>query len=307
MQEFSFDIPLQPIEDEITIAAGVKLFMLRTDLNHPYFGGNKFFKLKYNLEEARKRKKEAIVTFGGAFSNHIAATAVAGKVYGFKTIGIIRGDETGDLNPTLKFAMEQGMELHFVSREIYKLKENFDFIDKAQFSKSTILQINNSFIIPEGGANSLGIKGCSEIGNYITIPYDVICCPCGTGTTLAGIILSLDVAQKALGFQVLKGENYLQNEVDKWLHEFSSAYKSWSINEDYHFGGYAKRTPQLIAFVEEFERLHNIPLDFVYTSKMMFGIYDLMQKNHFQKGQTVIAVHTGGLQGNAGFKIKSKD
>jgi 1-aminocyclopropane-1-carboxylate deaminase/D-cysteine desulfhydrase-like pyridoxal-dependent ACC family enzyme len=304
MQKLSFDIPIEHIEDETTIAASVNLYVLRLDLNHPDFGGNKIFKLKYNIEEARRQGKKCLLTFGGAYSNHIAATAAAGRVHGFKTVGIIRGEESSNDNPTLKFASEQGMELHFVSREMYRSKDGFDFFSQAQFSQSEILKFSNSFIIPEGGANEHGISGCREITDHITIDYDHVCCPCGTGTTIAGIILALKDKQSALGFQVLKGENYIRNEVKRWLDQFGHPPNNWNINEDYHFGGYAKRTAELIAFIEKFEFQHKIPLDFIYTGKMMFGIYDLMRKKYFKEGKTIIAIHTGGLQGNQGFNNK---
>ncbi|MCE3279524.1 MAG: 1-aminocyclopropane-carboxylate deaminase [Bacteroidetes bacterium] len=302
MQGHSFDIPLVQIKDEITENHEVKLYILRTDLNDPFISGNKLFKLKYNLEKAAKENKESILTFGGAFSNHIAATAAAGNKYGFKTIGIIRGEKTEELNPTLKFAQEQGMELYYVSRESYGLKDSPDFLSNLQFSNSQILQFTNSFIIPEGGSNELGIKGCKEITDHIKIPFDVVCCPCGTGTTFSGIILSLKKDQSALGFQVLKGKNYLKGEVESWLKKIDySDNGNWEMNEDYHCGGYAKRSPELIGFISDFEKKHNIPLDFIYTGKMMYGIYDLIKKKYFKKGQTIVAIHTGGIQGNAGF------
>jgi 1-aminocyclopropane-1-carboxylate deaminase/D-cysteine desulfhydrase-like pyridoxal-dependent ACC family enzyme len=302
MQDHSFDIPLVQIKDEITENYEVKLYLLRTDLNDPFISGNKLFKLKYNLEQAVKENKKSILTFGGAFSNHIAATAAAGNKYGFKTIGIIRGEETLDLNSTLKFAQEQGMELHFVSREIYKLKEDPFFFTEASFSDSLIHQFSDSFLIPEGSANILGIKGCKEITDHIKIPFDVVCCPCGTGTTFTGIILSLKKNQSALGFQVLKGKGYLKGEVESWLNKFDSAGNGkWEMNEEYHCGGYAKRSPELIGFISDFEIKNNIPLDFIYTGKMMYGIYDLIKKKYFKKGETIVAIHTGGIQGNAGF------
>jgi 1-aminocyclopropane-1-carboxylate deaminase/D-cysteine desulfhydrase-like pyridoxal-dependent ACC family enzyme len=292
----SFVIPLQHINDTITQKFGVNLYMLRTDLNHQHISGNKLFKLKYNLVEARNLKKSTLLTFGGAFSNHIAATAAAGKEQGFKTIGIIRGDKTDSLNPTLRFAVDQGMSIHFISREDYRKKHEKNFLNDLQS------KFPEAYIIPEGGANEAGVKGCMEITDHIKVPFDVICCACGTGATLAGIILALQPGQGALGFQVLKGENYIRSEVSAWLDKFNSDKTNWTVNEDYHFGGYAKRTPELINFVEGFEKQHSIPLDFIYTGKMMFGIYDLMPKGYFKKGQTIIVVHTGGLQGNQGFQ-----
>jgi 1-aminocyclopropane-1-carboxylate deaminase len=296
MPKQTFDIPLHQIHDAVTAKHKINLYVLRTDLNHEYISGNKLFKLKYNIEEAKRQNKNTLLTFGGAYSNHIAATAAAGKEYGLKTIGIIRGDKLVVLNPTLQFAIEQGMELHYVSREEYRNKY------AKEFSISLNQKFSNFYLIPEGGSNELGIKGCKEILNYINIPFDIICCACGTGTTLTGIILGLKTAEKALGFQVLKSEGYIKSEIEKWLDLFEERNKNnWKINEDYHFGGYAKRKPELIAFMDRFEKENNISLDFIYTGKMMYGIYDLIEKGYFKENETIIAVHTGGLQGNLGF------
>jgi len=290
-------IPLQPINDAITKKHDVRLFVLRLDLNHPHISGNKLFKLKYNLEEARKQGKDTLLTFGGAFSNHIAATAAAGKEHGFKTIGIIRGEEHEELNPTLKFATDCGMLLIYVSRGDYKFKSI------PSLSNHQIIKSSNYFLIPEGGSNELGVLGCKEITKKIPIDFDLVCCPCGTGATLAGIVLSLKDDQDALGFQVLKGENYIRNEVDNLLRKFNFvSQNNYNINEFYHFGGYAKVNSELKEFIKQFEKENNIPLDYVYTGKMMFGIYDIIKKGHFEKGKTIVAIHTGGLQGNKGFE-----
>lgn len=289
-------VPLQQINSDFISTHGIKLFVLRLDLNHPYISGNKLYKLYYNLEEAKKLNKKTLLTFGGAFSNHIAATAAAGKENGLKTIGIIRGDVYEKLNPTLKFATDNGMLLHYVSRSLYQnKKELYEYINK-QFTDDDI------YIIPEGGSNELGVSGCKEIIKNISIDFDHICCACGTGATMAGIILSLSSYQTATGFQVLKAENYITNEINNWLTHFGvTSQNNWSINEDHHFGGYAKVKPELIDFINNFDAVNNIPLDNIYTGKMMFGIYDMIRKGGFKKGQTVVAVHTGGLQGNLGF------
>lgn len=283
-------IPLQKITDAVTQEYGINLYVLRTDLNHPHISGNKFFKLKYNLEEAKSQNKNTLLTFGGAYSNHIAATAAAGKENGLKTIGIIRGDELKILNPTLRFAVDCGMELKFISREKYKIKNTIEF------HNSLAQEFENSFIIPEGGANELGIKGCVEISEYIPIDFDKIFCACGTGATLAGIILSLKEHQNAIGFQILKGKNYIRTEVSVWLNKSGNKNSNWQINEEFHFGGYAKWSDELIAFIQQFEKENNIPLEYIYTGKMMFGIYVMMKQKVFRKGETLIAVHTGGLQ-----------
>lgn len=299
-------LPLQKINSEFITAHGIQLYVYRLDLNHPDISGNKLFKLHYNLLEAQKQNlptgqagKKTILTFGGAFSNHIAATAAAGKEYGFKTIGIIRGEELSELNPTLTFAKKCGMKLHFVSRSLFHDKEELYKTIHEKFPEE------NYYLIPEGGSNELGIKGCEEITKNISVDFDIICCPCGTGATFSGITLSLKEHQHAIGFQVLKGEKYISNEVTNWLKHFKSKQKNWEVNEDFHFGGYAKLKPQLLEFILHFERENSIPLDYIYTGKMMFGIYELIRKGAFKKGQTIIAIHTGGLQGNSGFDKRS--
>lgn len=297
------NIPLQKIKSDYITSKGVELFVYRLDLNHPTISGNKLYKLKYNLEEAKKQSKKTILTFGGAFSNHIAATAAAGKEYGFDTKGIIRGEEVAELNPTLTFAKKCGMQLHFVSRALYQNKEALNKYVEEHFSSQ------NYYSIPEGGSNELGIKGCKEITKDIPIDFDYVCCACGTGSTITGIALSLKEHQHAIGFQVLKGENYIKTEVEKWLTHFKLSLpaeqvgeKKWEINEAFHFGGYAKLKPELLNFMLQFEKENAIPLDYIYTGKMMFGIMALIKAGKFKKGDKIIAIHTGGLQGNKGFE-----
>ncbi len=295
MKIHSASIPLQGINDATTKKHGVRLFVLRLDLNHPLISGNKLVKLKYNIEEAIHQGKQTILTFGGAFSNHIAATAAAGKECGFKTIGVIRGEEYAELNPTLAFAKECGMTLHYVSREAYKTKTSHEFI-------AGLHQLFHDFyLVPEGGANELGIKGCTEITKNIHIDFDMVCCSCGTGATLSGIVQSLKNNEKAIGFQVLKGENYLKTEVDSWLKRLNAPITdNFRIEESYHFGGYAKVNKELFEFVEWFKNENCIPLDYVYEGKMMYGIYDMIKKGQFESGKTIVAIHCGGLQGNLG-------
>lgn len=282
-------IPLQQITDPVTSAKGLKLYMLRTDLNHPHISGNKLYKLKYNLEAARRVNKGCLLTFGGAYSNHIAAVAAAGKAYGFKTIGIIRGEPYTILNPTLQFATDQGMQLEYVSRDLYRQKDMLLRYIEQKYGES-------NFIIPEGGSNELGVLGCQEITSHIPIHFDHICCPCGTGTTLTGIVLSLKEVQKALGIQVLKASNYIQNEVKRQLAVAGQQRTNWCVWDNYHFDGYAKIKTELLTFIEQFEHSQRIPLDPVYTGKMMYGLYDLIRHDHFKKGETIVAVHTGGFR-----------
>ncbi len=278
--------------------------MLRTDLMDPLTGGNKFFKLKYNIEEAKRLEHDTILTFGGCYSNHIAATAAAGKALKIKTIGIIRGDEEKEMNDTLKTAMQNGMQLHFVSRENYRVKEKTDFINSLKDL------FGNFYLVPEGGSNYLAVQGCKEIRDFINIPFDYICCPVGTAGTLAGICASLKPGEKAIGFSSLKKGEFLKKRTEQLMNEYYTKIHGSSINTkekffmacDYHFGGYAKISPELIEFKKEFELVNNIELDYLYTSKMMYGIMDLVKKKFFKPYSTVIAIHTGGLQGNAGFE-----
>jgi len=280
------NIPLQKIEAHFLDEKKVELFILREDLIHPTISGNKWRKLKYNIVSAKEKGFETIVTFGGAFSNHIAATSAAGKAFGLKTIGIIRGDEVS--NTTLDLAIENGMELNFVSREDYKLKDARDY--------------PNCYIIPEGGSNTLAVKGCSEIVNNIHIDYDVICCACGTGGTIAGIISS--TSKQVLGFPALKGGEFLREDIKCLLTEYNEEQHccNWDLITDYHFGGYAKLKQELIDFIKEFKSKNNILLDFVYTGKMLFGLYDMVKNTSQLDGKRIVVVHTGGIQGNKGFE-----
>lgn len=257
--------------------------VLRLDLIHPEISGNKWFKLKYNLQEAKNQQKDTIITFGGSFSNHIAATAVACKLNGLKSIGIIRGEEKSAINPTLHLATKHGMELQFVSRELYKQKHTSTYLQKLQELYP------NAYIIPEGGDNELGQKGCKDILTNETSYFPIIFCAHGTGTTYKGISKSLLLSQQLLVINVLKFEavtNHLQTQI---------------LNQ-YHFGGYAKHTVELLEFKSWFEEIYAIPLDYVYTSKLFFAVFDLMKKNLLDKNQPILIIHCGGLQGNVGYE-----
>jgi 1-aminocyclopropane-1-carboxylate deaminase len=269
----------------------ITLSIKREDLIHPFISGNKYRKLKYNIQEAQSLKLKSLLTFGGAFSNHIAAVAYAGKTYGFKTIGVIRGDELRekkDLNPTLEFAKSCGMEFKFVTREAYRNKNNTDYITSLRN------QFGNFYLIPEGGTNELAVKGCEEILAEQDEQFDYICCSVGTGGTISGIINSVKTHQKVLGFPALKGD-FLQQDIRKFANQ-----ENWELITDYHFGGYGKIKPELITFVNTFKNDYNIPLDPIYTGKMMFGLFHLIEQGFFAKDSKILAIHTGGLQGIAG-------
>jgi 1-aminocyclopropane-1-carboxylate deaminase len=278
----------------------VELSIKREDLIHPFVSGNKFRKLKYNLKEAKKLKKKALLTFGGAYSNHIAATAVAGKLAGFKTFGIIRGEELGKNltetiaeNATLREAHNNGMKLQFVSREDYRQKTSFGFIEKLKN------KWGDFYLIPEGGTNILAVKGCEEILTEEDKQFNYICSALGTGGTISGLINSLGKQQKVIGFPALKG-NFLSEEIKK----YTIKRKNWSLQKEYHFGGYAKYNEELIRFINEFKMDTNVLLDPIYTGKMVFGIIDLIKKDKFAEGTKILAIHTGGIQGIEGINKK---
>lgn len=291
--------PIQKITDPEIEKAGVQLYIKRDDLIHPLVSGNKWRKLKYNLLEASKQGHKTILTFGGAFSNHIYSMAAAGALYGFKTIGIIRGEETMPLNPTLEFAQSKGMELQYISRTEYREKDSDHFINKLKE------EYGEFYLVPEGGSNALALPGVAELVSEINIPFDYLCTAIGTGGTMAGLISTKQVRYKTIGFAALKGEDYLEEEVRSLIKSTGeSVPTNWEIMHNYHFGGYAKMKKELALFIRDFEAADNIPLDPVYTSKMLFGVFDLIKKGYFEKGKTIIALHTGGLQGKAGMEQK---
>jgi 1-aminocyclopropane-1-carboxylate deaminase len=280
--------------------SNIQLFIKREDLIHPFVSGNKYRKLKYNLETAKSLNKKTLLTFGGAFSNHIAAVAFAGQENGFQTIGIIRGDELENKiaeNPTLTFAASHDMQFHFVSRTDYKNKTNLDFLKKLQE------KFGDFYLIPEGGTNELAIKGCEEILTNEDVDFDYICSSIGTSGTICGIINAAKPHQKILGFPALKVD-FLSEEITKFAKN-----KNWQLITNYHFGGYAKTTPELIHFINNFKEKHQIQLDPVYTSKMVFGVLDLIQKGFFEENVKILMIHTGGLQGIAGMNnlLKKKN
>ena len=291
----------QQLNDCLLRKKDITLVVKREDLLHEHVSGNKFRKLYYNVIEAREKGYDKLLTFGGAYSNHIAATAAAGKELGIKTIGVIRGDELGENlkrtlheNPTLRFAVSQGMQLHFVSRKAYRQKTEPEFI-------ANLFQLFGKFyLVPEGGTNALAVKGTEEILTPEDDAFDYICSAVGTGGTIAGLINTAKPHQKVLGFPALK-ENFLHNHIAKYTQS-----DNWELIRDYNFGGFAKINKNLVEFINMVITLHNLPLDPVYTGKMLYGIIDLIKKDYFPKGSKILAIHTGGLQGKDGMNIRLK-
>ena len=286
---------------KIALPNGIELFIKREDELHPIISGNKFRKLKYNIQEAKRLGHATLLTFGGAFSNHILAVAGAGAEFGFKTIGVIRGEELEckiNENPTLAQAQELGMQFYFVSRAAYRDKEQPSFVSHLHE------KYGNFYLVPEGGTNDFAIKGCEEILTDIDKEYFThIICAVGTGGTISGLINSSSEKQQIIGFSSLKGaflSEVIRNFVSK---------TNWSINDNYHFGGYGKVTDELIQFLNSFYSQTAIPLDPVYTGKMVFGVLDLIEKEYFPENSKILMIHTGGLQGIKGmnFALKNKN
>ena len=280
---------------------GIELFIKREDKLHPIISGNKFRKLKYNIQEAKRLGHTTLLTFGGAFSNHILAVAGAGAEFGFKTIGIIRGEELESKineNPTLAKTQELGMQFHFVSRTAYRDKESSSFIS------FLCEKFGNFYLVPEGGTNDLAIKGCEEILTSEDKSYFThIACAVGTGGTISGLINSSTEKQQLIGFSSLKGA-FLSEVIRNFVVK-----TNWSISDAYHFGGYGKVTDELIQFLNSFYSQTAIPLDPVYTGKMVFGVLDLIEKEYFPENSKILMIHTGGLQGIKGmnFALKNKN
>ncbi len=273
---------------------GITAAILRLDKIHPHISGNKWFKLKYYLQEAIQNNKRGIITFGGAFSNHIIAAACAAQINSLKSIGIIRGEEQAPLSPTLQQAKTFGMQLIFINREKYKYKDDAGFLNKLQTDYEDYL------IIPEGGAGVPGAKGCSEILSFAGKEnYTHILCAMGTGTMFAGLLNAASPDQTVIGIPVLKGIIDFWQQAEYMIEE-KEIKASSHFFYDYHFGGYAKYKPELIAFMNNFYSQTGVPSDFVYTGKLLFAANDLLKQNYFSKGSRLLIIHSGGLQGNAG-------
>ena len=276
-------IPYQQITVE-----GFEISIKRLDLVHPHISGNKFFKLKYNLLAAQQQGYKKLLTFGGAYSNHIAATAYAAQLFGFESLGIIRGEELASkpLNPTLNTAQQFGMQLQFVTRETYRQKQSSAYLAQLQ------QDYPDYYVIPEGGTNPLAIQGCAEIlSDEDRQNYDLICCAVGTGGTIAGLIEASTSQQQVLGFSALKGD-FLSTEVEQLTKK-----RNWQITDQYCCGGYAKTTPELLQFIQDFEQQYDIPLEQIYTGKMLLGLTDLIQQGAFPRDHRILVIHSGGLQG----------
>ncbi len=284
-------IVAQKVDIRSFFSSKTSVSMKREDKIDPFVSGNKFRKLKYNLLEAKRQGCDTILTFGGAYSNHIAAVASAGNDFGVKTVGIIRGEELINRiqgNPTLVYAKEKNMQLNFITREDYSRKNEPDFI------QSLVEKFGVFYLLPEGGTNEFAVKGCTEILTETDQYFDYICTSVGTGGTIAGLIEASLPHQTVLGFSALKG-NFQKEIVSEYTNK-----TNFEITDAYCFGGYAKIDSELICFINKFKATTGIPLDPVYTGKMMFGIIDLLKTGYFKENSRILAIHTGGLQGISG-------
>jgi 1-aminocyclopropane-1-carboxylate deaminase len=281
--------PVEYLDDDRLRTAGVEVWLKRDDLIHPEVPGNKWRKLKYNLAAAASQSQRTLLTFGGAYSNHIRATAAAGHYFGFSTIGVIRGEEHLPLNPVLSFAVSRGMSLCYLNRADYRRKTEPDVVSGLRERFGTF------YLLPEGGSNELAVRGCAEVIDEFDAGFDVICCPCGTGATLAGVAHGIDAAGgRAVGFSVLKGGAFLAHEVAELQRKtFGRSGSNWRVETRFHFGGYARRTAELEDFIADFSRRHGIGLDWVYTAKMMYGVFVLAEEGCFRPGTRIVVLVTG--------------
>lgn len=295
LQKFELQLKsssLTRISNPLLQQHGIELWIKRDDLLHPVVSGNKWRKLKYILHHALASGKDTIISMGGQYSNHLHALAFIGKHLGISTVAYIRGERPEPLTPTLKDCQEWGMQMKFISRSAYR---------KLRHVSQLPQQNPNEFWLPEGGAVKYALQGVAEMVAEIDIAYDVLCVPCGTATTLAGMVLSSPEASAILGFATVKGRLFLEKNVQDLIVGNDLLNYKWSINHDYHFGGFAKTNSELMNFINDFKNQTGIMLEALYTGKMLYGIYDLIKQGYFTTGQRIVAIHSGGLQGNRGF------
>ncbi len=294
---------LQELDEPVAAAQGVRLLLWRDDLANPDLPGNKARKLKYNLAAARQQGHHTLLTFGGAYSNHVAAVATAGRLFGFQTIGLIRGDAPAGAapNPTLTQAAADGMVLHYLDRAAYRHRAEPEFI------AGQLARFGPAYVLPEGGTNALALPGCAELVADIQqhTKFDALAVAVGTGGTLAGLLTGLAGQHLAVGVAALKNGDFLRAEIDALTEPaLGQLAHNYALHTEYHFGGYAKYSAGLLAFIQQFRARHGVLLDPIYTGKLLFGVLDLIGRGYFRRGSTVVAIHTGGLQAWAGWEAR---
>lgn len=295
---------LQELPEPAARAAGVRLLLWRDDLVNPDLPGNKARKLKYNLLEASHLEHSKLLAFGGAYSNHLAAVAAAGRLRGFATAGLVRGEAAGAPNPTLARCAADGMALHYLDRITYRRRAEPAFLAEVQ------AQFGPAYLLPEGGTNVLALKGMAELAAEIRqcVAFDALAVAVGTGGTLAGLLTGLRGPETAVGVAALKNGSFLEADINALTRAATGqVLANYALATDYHFGGYAKYSADLLAFIRQFEARHGVLLDPIYTGKLLFGVLDLIDRGHFRPGSTVVAVHTGGLQAWAGWNERFND
>lgn len=296
--------PLQSVSFPLLREKGISLFVKREDLRHSQISGNKWHKLKYNLQRAQERGYDCIASFGGPWSNHLHALAYAGQQYGLKTIGFVRGDLPQPLNAMLQDACDWGMELRPLSYSDYRRRYDPDFVDRIT------TRLENAFVVPEGGANDLAIRGCVELSMEICRQQpdmNVLCAACGTGATLAGLIAGVSDSGgngvEVLGFAALSENRSMASDINGWSQGCGKRTKvSWRLIEEYHCGGFAKLNRPLVTFMDQWRYYSDIPLEPVYTGKLFYGLFEMIGAGHFPRGTTIVALHSGGLQGLRGME-----
>ena len=284
------------IESDLLNQKQVSLFIKRDDLIHPFISGNKWRKLKYNFQYAKLKGYHTILSYGGAYSNHLHALSYACSKLGFNSVGIVRGFQQIESNPTLTFCQENHMQLYYLDRSEYRhnkySKKTLDYFRK---------MFNSFYMVPEGGNNELGVRGCEEILSEIDFNFDYVCSPVGTGCTAAGLIRSMHNNKRFLGFTPFKKVVEQQNSIMKFCHP--DDYNNWNLISDIHFGGFGKINNNLVKFIQQFKSNYSIGLDLVYMGKLFYSLFNLISQNHFPKNTNILVLHTGGLQGLKGFDL----
>lgn len=292
--------PITQLNEPLLVEKKIQLFVKRDELIHPVIQGNKWRKLKYNLLAAAEQSATTILSFGGAYSNHLHALAATGQLFNFKTIGIIRGERPATLSPSLQDMQDWGMQLEFISRADYRMRDSSEFIQQLKQKYGAF------YLIPEGGNNATGRYGCGELLDELEQAYDVICCEVGSGAQFSALVSQHARSSQAahhthyLGFVVMKNPALLQ-QLEDYFQQQTISYSNWSLNQEYHFGGFARATDTLHEFIHQFKRQHGIQLEPVYSGKMLYGIYQLIEQDYFKPGSRILAIHGGGLQGLRGF------
>ena len=291
----NFKLPskIKELKLNINNSNNIKLFIKREDLIHDIVSGNKWRKLNYNFKYIKEKKIKKILSFGGAYSNHLHALSWLAKKNNIKSFGLVRGCELSIENPTLSFCKKNKMDLFFLNRSTYRNNKYNNPI-----FKKIIKSEENVFVIPEGGFNEFGIKGCEEIMNEVNEHYDIICCSIGSGCTAVGIIKSLKFDQSFLGFSSFKNNSQIKNIISEKVKTMN-----WEINSEYNFGGFGQVNNELKKFIKDFKNTYAIMLDPIYTSKLFFGLFDMISKNKLPKDSRILALHTGGLQGLQGVNL----